>query len=98
MPCRFFFSPIYLRQLLLDEEGAQMRQLPGAGAAENDELDNHPSNDTGVGGLGLISELGLAFLFAQMSVNLFPHILPKKKKKKTAATYTLEDLFAANVV
>ncbi len=51
-----------LRQLLLDEEGAQMRQLPGAGTAENDELDNHPSNDTGVGGLGLISELGLAFL------------------------------------
>lgn len=51
----------FLRQLLLDEEGTQMRQLPDAGTAENDELDNHPANDTGVGGLGLVSELGLAF-------------------------------------
>lgn len=39
-----------------------MRQLPGAGAAEDDELDNHPSDDAGVGRLGLISELGFAFL------------------------------------
>jgi hypothetical protein len=39
-----------------------MRKLPGAGDAKNDELNNDPSNNTGVCRLGLISELGLSFL------------------------------------
>lgn len=51
-----------LRELLLDEEGAEIRELPGAGGAENDDLDEHPPDDTSVGGLGLVSELGFPFL------------------------------------
>lgn len=39
-----------------------MRQLPCAGGAEDDELNNDPSNNTGVGRLGLISEFGLSLL------------------------------------
>jgi len=38
-----------------------MRQLPSAGDSKNSELDKHPSDDTGVGGFGLVSELGLTF-------------------------------------
>lgn len=50
------------RELLLDEEGAQVGQLPGAGGAQDDELDGHPADDAGVGGLGLVSEFGFSFL------------------------------------
>jgi hypothetical protein len=39
-----------------------MRKLPGAGDAKHDELDDDPSNDTGICRLGLISELGLSLL------------------------------------
>lgn len=39
-----------------------MRELPSAGGAEDDELNDNPSNDTGVGRLGLISEFGLSLL------------------------------------
>lgn len=39
-----------------------MRELPCASGAQNNDLDNHPAHDTGVGGLRLISELGLSFL------------------------------------
>jgi hypothetical protein len=39
-----------------------MRQLPGAGDDQDGELDESPADDTGVGGLGLITELGLALL------------------------------------
>lgn len=39
-----------------------MRELPCAGGAEDDELNDDPSNDTGVGRLGLISEFGLSLL------------------------------------
>jgi hypothetical protein len=52
-----------LGKLLLDEEGAQMRQLPCAGDTENDELDDGPANDAGICGLGLVAELGFAFLY-----------------------------------
>lgn len=55
-----------LGQLLLDEEGPQMRELPCAGSGENDDLDKHPSDGTGVGSLGLVSEFGLTFLFPVM--------------------------------
>ncbi len=51
-----------LRKLLLDEEGPQMRQLPCASDTEDGQLDHHPPHDTAVGGLGLVTELGLAFL------------------------------------
>jgi hypothetical protein len=37
-----------------------MRKLPGASDAKHNELNNDPSNDTGVGRLGLISELSLS--------------------------------------
>lgn len=39
-----------------------MRELPGAGHAENDELDGHPPDYAPVGGLGLVSEFGFSFL------------------------------------
>lgn len=39
-----------------------MRKLPSAGDSDDNELDDDPSNDTGIGSLGLISEFGFAFL------------------------------------
>lgn len=53
---------ISLRELLLDEEGPQMRQLPGASDGKHDKLDEHPSDNTGVGRLGLVAEFGFALL------------------------------------
>lgn len=58
-----------LRELLLDEEGAEVGELPGAGSGEDDELDDDPADDAPVGGLGLIPELSLAFL---VRISLFP--------------------------
>lgn len=52
-----------LRKLLLDEEAAEVRKLPGAGNTEDDKLEQDPADDAGVGGLGLITEFGFAFLF-----------------------------------
>jgi hypothetical protein len=54
----------YLGQLLLDEEGSEMRELPGASDAKHNELNNDPSNNAGVCRLGLISELGLSLLYS----------------------------------
>jgi hypothetical protein len=51
-----------LGELLLDEERAQMGELPGTGDAENHHLDEHPADDSAVCRLGLISELGLSLL------------------------------------
>ena len=53
---------IFLCELLLDEEGAQMRELPCAGHAEDDQLEEDPSYHARVGGLGLVAEFGFAFL------------------------------------
>lgn len=39
-----------------------MRQLPGASDSDDDELDEDPANDSGISGLRLVSEVGLAFL------------------------------------
>lgn len=39
-----------------------MGELPGGGAGEDDELDDDPADDARVGGLGVVSELGFAFL------------------------------------
>jgi hypothetical protein len=63
--------PIRLGQLLLNEEGSEMRKLPGAGNAKNNELNDDPSNNTGVCRLGLISELGLSFLLHSVVSLLF---------------------------
>jgi hypothetical protein len=51
-----------LSQFLLDEEGSQMRQLPSAGHAQHDELNERPAHDLGVGGFTLVSKLGFSFL------------------------------------
>lgn len=51
-----------LSKLLLNKERTQMRKLPCAGGAEDDKLNDDPSNDTGVCRLGLISEFGLSLL------------------------------------
>lgn len=51
-----------LGKLLLDKERSQMRQLPRASTGKNNELDNRPSNDTGICGLGLVAELSLSLL------------------------------------
>lgn len=66
MSCRTQYctpETIRLSELLLDEEGSEMRELPGAGDAEDDKLDDDPADDTGVCRLGLISELGLSLLY-----------------------------------
>lgn len=69
-----------------------MRQLPGAGSAQNDQLNNHPSNNTRVCRLGLISEIGLSLLQI-LSVDRFSAFREKKKK----SFYPLEDLLLSNV-
>ena len=51
-----------LSQLLLDEEGPQMRQLPGTSRRENSDLNQSPADNARVGGLGLVTELGLTLL------------------------------------
>lgn len=58
VPCR----PTTSRQLLLDEERPQVRKLPCAGTAENNELNEHPPDNTCVCSFGLIAEFGLSFL------------------------------------
>ena len=58
-PVRYTY---FLRELLLDEESAQMRQLPCASDTEDDELDHGPSNNAGVCSLRLVAELSFAFL------------------------------------
>lgn len=39
-----------------------MRELPSASGGQDSELDESPAHHTGVGSLGLITELGLTFL------------------------------------
>ena len=63
-------SPVVkLSQFLLDEEGAEMRQLPSAGHGEDDELDQSPTDDSGVGGFGLIAEFRFSILEGHTSVS-----------------------------
>jgi hypothetical protein len=52
-----------LRQFLLDEEVAEVGELPGAGADDDDELDDDPADDAGVCEFGMVSEFGFSFLF-----------------------------------
>ena len=52
-----------LCKLLLDKEGPQVRQLPGTRHAQHGQLDQDPAHHATVGALGLVAELGLAFLF-----------------------------------
>lgn len=54
------FLNLFLNQLLLGEETSQMVELPSAGTAQNNGLDDDPSHNSRVGGLGLVSELGLS--------------------------------------
>ena len=49
---------------MLDEEGPQVGQLPCTGDSQNNELDERPADDAGVGGLGLVAELGFTLLFS----------------------------------
>ena len=51
-----------LGKLLLDEKGAQMRELPYASYGENNELDQRPANDARVCVFGLIAEFGFTLL------------------------------------
>lgn len=51
-----------LCELLLDEEGAQMRELPCASDAEDGKLNQGPADDARVCVFRLVTELGLAFL------------------------------------
>lgn len=45
-----------------------MRQLPGTGRRQDGQLDHGPADDAGVGGLGLVAELGLALLQREKSM------------------------------
>jgi len=48
-----------------------MRELPGAGGGQHSHLNQGPAHDAGVGGFGLVTELGLTFL-QQLSVSIGP--------------------------
>lgn len=56
-----------LGKLLLDEEGPQVRQLPSTGDAQHNELDEDPADNTAVGVLGLVAELGFALLVTTLA-------------------------------
>jgi hypothetical protein len=61
-----FRSPSHnLYKLLLDEECSQVRQLPRASDTKDGKLDQCPSNDAGVGALGLVAELSFALLYSR---------------------------------
>ena len=60
---RTHFHDLY--KLLLDEERSQVRQLPRASDTKDGKLDQCPSNDAGVGALGLVAELGFALLYSR---------------------------------
>ena len=64
-PCRrgiFCNARNGLGELLLNEKGPQMRQLPGACGANNNELDDDPPDDTGICRFGLVAEFGFSLL------------------------------------
>lgn len=54
------FLNLFLNQLLLGEEASQMVELPSTGGSQNNGLDDDPSDNSRVCGLGLVSELGLS--------------------------------------
>jgi hypothetical protein len=62
-----------LGQLLLDEEAPQMAQLPCASDTQHRQLNQSVAHDLAIRGLGLITELCLAFLSSAVSV-LFFHV------------------------
>lgn len=90
-----------LSKLLLDEEGAQMRQLPDAGDTENNELDKCPANDARVCVFGLVAEFGFALLLDSLAL-CFLHIYKPPPRLRPrgygSQTYSLENLFPPNVV
>ncbi len=51
-------------QFLLDEKCSQMRKLPGAGDAQDSELNQGPAHDARVCRFGLVSELCFSFLLS----------------------------------
>lgn len=90
-----------LRELLLDEEGAEVGELPGGGGGEDDELDDDPADDAGVGGFRVVSELGLTFLGC---VSISSSIcMESRRGKETVAgavgvkTHPLEHLLPADI-
>jgi hypothetical protein len=73
-----------------------MRELPGAGAAEHDELDENPPDDASVCCLRLVTELGLPFLLhgsrlATVTLEIAFSLIPVQ-------TYSLEHLLPPHVV
>ena len=67
-----------------------MAQLPCAGTAEDEKLDEGPPHNSAVGGLGLVAELGFAFLFSLVSPVLILPSTPRSPGTRAGA--------AANVV
>lgn len=70
-----------------------MRQLPGTGDAECGKLDEHPTNDTAVGRLRLISELCLPFLGRPSTKPFISYVVLESQH----ATHTLEHLFPSDI-
>ena len=77
-----------------------MGELPGASDTQHGELNKRPPDDTSVCRLGLISELGLAFL--ERETKSAPHChthTPKEAGKQAKPqTHPLENLLAANIL
>lgn len=55
-------DPIFSGQLLLDEKGSKVRQLPSASDTQNHELEQSPSDHARIRRFRLITELGFALL------------------------------------
>lgn len=76
-----------------------MRKLPCAGGSQDDDLNDHPANDTRVGRLGLVSELGLSFLSSDAaSVSCFGLGPTAPVRLGEGATHSLENLFSADIL
>lgn len=60
-----------------------MRQLPSAGCGEDEELDQSPTDDTGIGGFGLIAEFRFPFLeeVYSKSVSSTIHFFPSWEER-----------------
>jgi hypothetical protein len=92
---------------LLDEERPEVRELPGAGNAQDNKLYQCPSHHPSIRRLGLVSEFSLAFLPKSVVSTsiiarenwLLAAIAPLGNiTRKGTRTYPLEHLLPSNIV
>lgn len=85
-------------QLLLDEEGPQVRKLPCTGDAQNDQLNQRPSHNPCVGRLRLISEFRFTLLHHyQHAIQIKKYLTPKNNRKMLTLWKTCSRLMSCNL-